>query len=383
MAEASNVHFNVGPSGQSTHAFRAPSGGTWRTSATFLFLTGCAAILFYAYLHFSETGQFPSVKRNAGGFAASIVIGAITAIGLYWVNRWLDQRISWMHHFTSRFLTGLATNVLFALGILLSFGTTAIAWFGNDLFWNQGDTDDPDITWKIAILATVSVFIYKVIYGLLYAYHHYAKTQLENLKRERRQMELQFQALKSQISPHYLFNSLNTISSLLLKDIESAEQFIRRLALTYQYVLSTQNRKYVLLREELDFVQSYYYLLRIRFQQQLNVEINIPAAMLDTKIPPLTLQMLLENAVKHNTFAGDKKLHISIVAGDNDYLKVINTKTGSLENAPSLKVGLENIRQRYHYLTDKEILIENDDKFTVSLPVLHAQKENAEVKYSA
>ncbi len=184
----------------------------------------------------------------------------------------------------------------------------------------------PTIIWKVGILLLASLSIYIIVYALLYSYQQYAVAQIETLQRERKQLELQFEALKSQVSPHYLFNSLNTISSLIYKDPQSAEQFIRRLAQTYQYILATQNKRYVLLREEVDFVQSYYYLLRIRFQQQLTVEFNLPSSILDTRIPPLTLQILVENAVKHNTLNADNKLFIYITAQDNTYLRVINTK---------------------------------------------------------
>jgi LytS/YehU family sensor histidine kinase len=250
-------------------------------------------------------------------------------------------------------------------------------------FWKVLDGDDEDLKWKIAILLITIMFIYNVIYALLYSYQHYAIAQIETLQNERRQLELQFEALKSQISPHYLFNSLNTISSLLFKDLPSAEQFIRRLAQTYQYILSTQSKKYVLLREEVDFVQSYYYLLRIRFQQQLSVEINLPSGIMDSPIPPLTLQMLVENAVKHNNLTSDKKLFIYITAQDNLYLKVINTKTNLLNAPESFQVGLENIRRRYQYFTDQKIEIRDEDKFTVSLPVIVHRQELAEQKFSA
>jgi LytS/YehU family sensor histidine kinase len=180
-----------------------------------------------------------------------------------------------------------------------------------------------------------------------------------------------------------LFNSLNTISSLVYKDPQSAEQFIRRLAQTYQYILSTQHKQFVLLKEEVEFVQSYYYLLRIRFQQQLSVEINLPSGIMNTKIPPLTLQILVENAVKHNNLNADKKLFIYITAQDNTHLRVINTKTGNMASVQSFKVGLENIKRRYEFFTDRKIEVRDEDKFTVSLPVIHYKQERLEQKYSA
>lgn len=345
--------------------------------------TALPSLLFYSYLFYSETGRLPNLQNNIKGFAVAIIAGIVIGSVLYVLNRLLNGWIKWMNYFTSRFLVGLITNVIIAFGLIVGLASIVLELWHSDVFWNDYAVDDPDVMLKIAILTIVYVFIYNVIYGLLYAYQHYAVAQIQELQRDRKQLELQFEALKGQISPHYLFNSLNTISSLVIRDVQSAEQFIRRLAQTYQYVLSTQNKKYVSLREELEFVQSYYYLLRIRFQQQLDVEVNVPSKILDSRIPPLTLQMLIENAVKHNSFTDNKKLFIYIMAQDHTYLRVINTKTGMLDNVPSFKVGLENIRQRYHFLTDKQVLIENDEKFTVSLPVLNQWDENAERKHSA
>jgi LytS/YehU family sensor histidine kinase len=260
--------------------------------------------------------------------------------------------------------------------LILAYGigigiAAAILQMSPHIFWQGLTFEDADLIWKVIILLLIFIFIYNVIYALLYSYQHYAVAQIENLQNERKQLELQFQALKGQLSPHYLFNSLNTISSLLYKDVQSAEQFIRRLVQTYQYILATQNKKYVLLGDELDFVRSYYYLLRIRFEQQLTLEINLPSNMLKSKIPPLTIQILVENAVKHNMVTNDKSLFIYITGHDSTYIKVVNTKTAVLSGHESFKVGLENIRKRYAYITDKKIIISDDDKFSVSLPVIY------------
>ena len=347
-----------------------------------IMLTGASlAILFYAYLHFSETGKFPHWKLIGPQLISSIFIGCTLGITLYLFNKQLDKWIPWRKYFATRFLTGYSSNLIISLMISLGLGLAFIIMSGEKSFWKGLTAEDEDLMFKIGILLLTSLFIYNVVYALLYSYQHYAVAQIENLQSERKQLELQFEALKSQISPHYLFNSLNTISSLLFKDLPSAEQFIRRLAQTYQYILATQNKKYVLLKEEVDFVQSYYYLLRIRFQQQLNVEINLPSGIMNSKIPPLTLQMLVENAVKHNTVSTDKKLFIYITAQDNTYLKVINTKTGVLDSITSFKVGLENIRKRYQYFTDKKIEVKDDEKFVVSLPVIYKQ-EHLEQKFS-
>lgn len=345
-------------------------------------VAGAAAGLFYAYLHFSETARFPHPISASTEILSSVLIGAILGVVLYLFNDLLDGWIPWRKYFAARFLTGYLSNMIIAMTISLGMAMIFISLSEKTFFWTGLNRNDEDVIWKISILMLSALFIYNVVYALLYSYQHYAVAQIENLQSERKQLELQFEALKGQISPHYLFNSLNTISSLIFKDLPSAEQFIRRLAQTYQYIMATQNKKYVLLKEEVDFVQSYYYLLRIRFQQQLNVEINLPSGIMNSKIPPLTLQMLVENAVKHNTLTSDKKLFIYITAQDNTYLRVINTKTATLDSISSFRVGLENIRKRYSYFTDKRIEVKDEEKFTVSLPVIH-KHEPAEQKFSA
>lgn len=354
-----------------------------RKIAMIMLGAGFLGTLFYAYLHFSEIGKFPNLRSTGTEIIASFFIGSVLGFTLYAFNYQLDRWLAWRKYYATRFISGYISNVAISWAITIGLAWTFIALSGKESFWRGLNSQDEDLFLKITILLLAAIFIYKVVYALLYSYQHYAIAQIENLQSERKQLELQFEALKSQISPHYLFNSLNTISSLIFKDLPSAEQFIRRLSQTYQYILSTQNKKYVLLKEEVEFVQSYYYLLRIRFQQQLNVEINLPSGIMNSKIPPLTLQMLVENAVKHNTMNSDKKLFIYITAQDNTYLKVINTKTGVLDSVASFKVGLENIRRRYQYFTDKKIEIKDDEKFMVSLPVLLPKPEPVEHKYSA
>lgn len=364
-------------------SFRSMMNERARRVVIIMLVAGLLAVLFYAYLHFSETGKFPAWTASGPEVASSLFIGGVLGLALYLFNKQLDRWLPWRKYFATRFLTGYGSNLILSLLITLGLGLAIISLSGEKSFWNGLTPQDEDLLWKIGILLLTSLFIYNVVYALLYSYQHYAVAQIEALQSERKQLELQFEALKSQISPHYLFNSLNTISSLLFKDLQSAEQFIRRLSQTYQYILATQNKRYVLLKEEVDFVQSYYYLLRIRFQQQLNVEINLPSGIMNSKIPPLTLQMLVENAVKHNTVSADKKLFIYITAQDNTYLKVINTKTSTLDNITSFRVGLENIRKRYQYFTDKKIEVRDEEKFMVSLPIIQQKHEPVEQKFSA
>ncbi len=358
---------------------------TLRRLTTVVLISGPLGMLMFVYLHFSEMNHMPETADTLPGFISSTLLGAVAGIALYFTNRLLDRWIPWRKLFTARLVIGYVVSFSVALALSFSLASTAIHFFGPDIFWPGYSPDDDDLNIKWAILLSATIFIYTIIYALLYSYQQYAVAQLERLVRERKQLELQFEALKSQLSPHYLFNSLNTISSLIYKDTPSAEQFVRRLSQTYQYILSTQHKRYVTLQEEIEFVQSYYYLLRIRFQQQLNLEINLPNSILNSKIPPLTLQILVENAVKHNAITSDNRLYIYITAQDNTYLRVINTKIGTLTNIPSFRLGLENIKKRYEFFTDRKIEIRDDEKFSVTLPVISEKltERDADYKHSA
>lgn len=334
-------------------------------------------ILFFAYLQYSETGLFPVLSENITGLFVSVLLGCITGYTAHFLNHLLDKLLPWKQMFAGRLLIGYAVQVICASVLLMGLGLLLFNSFGTMLFWKGLSATDADLSWKLFILILVTIFIYKIIYSILYSYKQYAVTQIESVQNERKQLELQFEALKSQLSPHYLFNSLNTISSLIYNDPKTAEQFIRRLALTYQYILSTQHKKHVALQDEIEFVQSYYYLLRIRFQQSLTLEINLPGSIMSSPIPPLTLQLLVENAVKHNTITQQKPLFIYISAVDNTQLKVTNTKNESAQASASFRIGLENIRKRYKFFTEHQIEVKDDEKFVVSLPVIKLKQQQS------
>jgi LytS/YehU family sensor histidine kinase len=237
-------------------------------------------------------------------------------------------------------------------------------------YWFNSTTEE---ILKLNMLFTIVVFIYEIFYGLFYSYRYYAVVQAEQLQSDRWQLELQFESLKSQISPHYLFNCLNTVSALLYKDSRVAEEFVRRMADTFRYVLGNQKHRLVTLREELDFVKSYYFLLQVRYEYHLQLEVNVPSSLLDTLVPPMTLQLLVENAVKHNAISKEQPLLVYIGAQDNTYLTVYNTKTQVLRPANSFRVGLDNIHKRYSFFTTAPVRVTDGDRFQVQLPVLRPE----------
>lgn len=324
-----------------------------------LLVIGCTAlgIVLFTFIHYSETGVAPSFRLQTEKYVMVIIMTNVIGFLIFQIDRLLDKLIHWKNNFLLRFISGISVNILL---VILFF-----AAIGKNIFEINGEA-----AMKLTILYIIIIFIYEIFYGLFFSYRYYAVTQAEQLKSERWQLELQFESLKSQISPHYLFNCLNTVSSLLYKDTRIAEEFIRRMADTFRYVLTHQTQKLVPLRDEIEFVKSYYFLLQVRYEYHLQLEINVPQNILDTMIPPMTLQLLVENAVKHNAISKDQPLLVYISAMDNTNLVIYNTKTSNLKPATSFRVGLDNIHKRYSFFTTEKVIVRDDEKFLVQLPVL-------------
>lgn len=329
-------------------------------------------ISIFAYLYYSETGTLPSIENHISFFLLSLLIANGAALLVRIVDKLLDRLIHWRQLFFTRFFVGfIVTVITVSIAVALTGYLLVTMVYGLDpvAYYTQWHEE----IWKLGILNVIILFIYEVFYGWFYSYRYFAITQVDQLRSERWQMELQFESLKSQISPHYLFNCLNTISSLLYKDSQVAEEFIRRMADTFKYVMNNQQRKLVTLAEELAFVKSYYYLMQVRYQEHLKIDINIPSRLLNSWVPPLAIQMLIENAVKHNEVSKAHPLFIYISAQDNTLINVSSTKTVAAPNAQSLQVGLANIKNRYKFFTNEKIVVKDNDKFVVQLPVIKAE----------
>ena len=192
--------------------------------------------------------------------------------------------------------------------------------------------------------------------------------QLERSKKE--SAEFQFEMLKSQINPHFLFNSLNTLSSLIYEDKQKASSFIRKLSEVYRRVLDTRSKYLVTLNEELEFIDSYVYLLKIRFDQKLILNIDIAEDYKERLIAPMTLQLLIENAVKHNIISEKKPLNIDIYVEDGS-LAVTNKLQRKITEEKGSAIGLKNIMSRYALVTDLQVkFTENKEEFKVLVPLI-------------
>lgn len=199
-----------------------------------------------------------------------------------------------------------------------------------------------------------------------------AETRTQLIKLQKENLQSQFEVLKQQVNPHFLFNSLNVLTSLIKLEPDLAEKFSERLSLVYRYVLENKDYELVSLKTELDFLKAYIFLLDIRFLDKLKVDIRIPDDKLDEKIIPLAMQLLIENAIKHNTMSKLSKLKIDIYIDDKNRLNIVNNLQERKTQIISTGVGLKNIRNRYSLLQLGEPeFIKTDIEFIARIPLIN------------
>ncbi|ESU20576.1 signal transduction histidine kinase LytS [Flavobacterium cauense R2A-7] len=223
------------------------------------------------------------------------------------------------------------------------------------------------------VVATIVTFIITLVVHLGYFYRSYQENRVKQQKIIAGTASAKFESLKNQIDPHFLFNSLNVLSSLIEENPENAQKFTASLSKIYRYVLEQRDKELVSIEEELAFAKTYMNLLKMRFENSIFYELPEKVNNPEAKVVPLSLQLLLENTVKHNVVSEKKPLHIRIFERDNclivqnDYQKkeVLKDRQG---------VGLQNIISRYAILTDRKVSItQNEKEFTVALPLLTKQ----------
>lgn len=213
--------------------------------------------------------------------------------------------------------------------------------------------------------------VYFSIYEGAYVLKEWQKAQLEKDALIKSNLQSQLVSLKNQVSPHFLFNSLNSVSSLITEDPHQAEAFVDELASVYRYLLQAGERELTTLEAELSFIRSYFYLIKMRYGAGIDVFIDVDASYLSRLIPPLTLQILIENALKHNIFLPEQPLRIGIRTVNDGTLRVENTIQRRHVRVETLGVGLANMAIKYKLLDQPTPVIdEQAGWFRVTLPLL-------------
>jgi hypothetical protein len=218
-----------------------------------------------------------------------------------------------------------------------------------------------------------------IIFHFVYFYNRYQQNKIKEQKVIAGTASAKFDALKNQLDPHFLFNSLNVLTSLIEENPENAQKFTTSLSKVYRYVLEQKNKELVSVDEELEFAKTYMSLLKMRFEDSIVFDMPEKASNPESKVVPLSLQLLLENAVKHNMVTSSKPLHIKIYEEEGNLVVENNLQPKQIVKKSS-GVGLENIKQRYNLLSNKRVNInQQTNSFAVAIPMLTKQISNMEI----
>ncbi|MFH0761009.1 MAG: histidine kinase [Bacteroidota bacterium] len=289
--------------------------------------------------------------------------------GILFVNHLISRKINWMERPVLRSVVGIISTICYSVIALMTVQFAMI-------FIVYGKA--PDEAWQSVLHSITVTLLISLIMSLVSTavgfFQAWRKEKVNAGKLKAEMMAYKYESLRNQINPHFLFNSFNVLSNLVYEDQAMAVKFIQQMSDLFRYVLDSRDKELVPLAEEVDFMQSYIYLIKTRFEDKLNIVIELKPEP-DEYIVPVTLQMLVENAVKHNEISEAYPLSI-IIRKNGDYLEVENPLQVKVIGGDSKKTGLKNIEQQFSFFTDK--LIETDQsngKFLVRVPILKAAEK--------
>lgn len=299
---------------------------------------------------------------NAG---YSISIGIPLFLNGFIFDKIAMRFIDWTHKPYKSLVTALSLHLIYSSIVIFT-----VNWFWFIVILNQDWVNFWDSN-KGTIISEYIIFI--IIASIIYAISFFKAWRIQLQETEQVKSEalaLKYKVLQDQINPHFLFNSLNVLGSLIDIDISKAKEFTHELSHFYRDVLQFKDRDIISLKEEVDFVKKYVYLQQIRFGEALDVEI-FANENIGGKVIPLSLQALVENAIKHNEISKANPLKIVIAITDNHELIVENNIQPKNILSESSKTGLKNLAGRYEFLTGKKMIVtKNNHYFRVSLPLI-------------
>ena len=313
------------------------------------------------------SGTFTDILLNV---LYGITVGLTIAVGSSIITRFIYRNESVYEEPTKYFIL---TMLSVATYIIISVIFVNYFWFNI----TQGTTLTELFNHRFAVYAITSEFVIGLMIYLVtlvrYFMRDLKKYYVKTVETESQLAKYQYDTLKNQLNPHFLFNSLNTLSGLIYMDVDRADEFIHRLSKLYRYVLDMQKEEVVPIQSEIELVHDFLYLNNIRFNNQIETSIAVDST--SGYIAPMALQLLIENAIKHNAISDAKPLKVEVLE-ESGYVVVRNNIQLKLEKEPSHELGLTNLRERYATLTDQKVMVsETAEYFTVRVPIL--EKENA------
>lgn len=318
-----------------------------------LVVGGCIMTFFVCDVCSSSVSWFAKVAS----FTASIWISMW--LGNEYMSHFLDQKISWTKEPIKRFVVGIAGMLVYTIVVVFILVTLfekgLQVYVGGITGMLYGTVS---ITFIITLFMTSRVFLL-----------NWKQAAIDSERLQKESIMAQYNSLKNQVNPHFLFNSLNALTNLVYEDQDKAAKFIKQLSEVYRYVLDTQTKEVVPLKEELDFLEAYLFLQKIRFGNNLSIEVELSKT--QSMVAPLALQLLIENAIKHNIVSSENPLVIKLVQQENFIVVENNLQRKTSLGEPSQGIGLENIKNRYKFLSSVPVeVFEAEGKFVVKLPLI-------------
>ncbi len=303
-------------------------------------------------------------------FLISILITILVWEGNLRIDEWLNLRYPWISGPGKRILVHLALSVGYS-ALTIFIAAFLFNCFSNELPFNGKEFIRVTLI-ILGVLVLMSIILLTFEISSQF-FKHWKNSLVEIEKYRAESLQAQLQNLKNQINPHFLFNNLSVLSSLVYKDQDKAVEFISQLSKVYRYLLDNQNNELVTVDQELLFISSYTFLLRIRFGANLIINTEIRKEDLSGLIPPMALQILIENAIKHNELSSDHPLSISLDSA-NENLVVSNNLQLKPQHEPGSQTGLNNIRARYKFFTERPVeVIQDSGSFIVKIPLLSSR----------
>lgn len=310
------------------------------------------------------------IRRLFRGSILSFIAGFLISYPDLIFIKYLNNVVSWSQQIFKRIIFEFLFAVLLAVVISI-----VITLFAN---WLKPYTEDlAGVLINNALIYSVVNIILMAVYEgwIFYLEGREARKEAKNLQEELAQIK--YEVLKSQINPHFMFNSLNVLSGLVNRDKNKAQQFIDEFSHIYRYVLETIEQPVTTLSEELDFMRSYLFLQMIRYGDSLKYTVDIPAQIMNYYLPPLSLQVVLENAIKHNIVNESKPLTISI-SFENMNLIVKNDIQPKISGGKSTGLGLKNLAKRYAMISEKEPIFKVDtNHYIAKLPLIKTEENES------
>lgn len=296
---------------------------------------------------------------SVAGFTVAVWIAMW--LGVEAISHWLDGKFKWTNAAGKRTVVGIIATMVYTATVVfvlkLIFESVSGVYMGNV----QGVIYSAlTITLLITFFMTSRAFLMK-----------WRQTSIDAERLQKESIAAQYESLKTQVNPHFLFNSFNVLATLVYEDQDKAVKFIKQLSDVYRYVLDSRTKELVNLRDELHFLKSYVFLQQMRFGDKLKIGLELDNV--DSQVAPLALQMLFENAIKHNIVSQEDPLTVRAYCDGNFIVVENNLQVKAVVSEESSGLGLENIARRYEFISPEKVqILKSETQFIVKLPIIQS-----------